>query len=78
MATFAPATDQLKIMNAAMGASVTDGTAYAGDSWGTDLSEPKIADTLVLSVFSVAFEIAVFLLRIRSRLSASIPRLIAR
>ena len=61
-------------MNAAMGATVTDSTVFAGDSWPTTLSEPKIADTLVLSVFSVAFEIAVFLLRIRSRLSASFPR----
>jgi hypothetical protein len=74
MATFAPATEQLKIMNTAMGATVTDSTAYAGDPWRTTLSEPKIADTLVLSVFSVAFEIAVFLLRIRSRLSSSSPR----
>jgi hypothetical protein len=57
-------------MNAAIGATVTDSTAFAGEAWPTALSEPRIADTLVLSVFSVAFEVAVFLLRIRSRLSA--------
>ena len=61
-------------MNEAIGAPVTDSTTYAGDSWPTNLSEPKIADTLVLSVFSVAFEMAVFALRIRSRLSANSHR----
>jgi hypothetical protein len=71
MATFAPATDKLNLMNARLTATVLDHGSLAANS---GLADAPIADTLVLSLFSVVYELAVTLLRVRSRLLAAFAR----
>jgi len=74
MTTFATTTDGLKVMSTGLTATVTDNGGYIGTAWATTIGDLRITDTLVLAVFSVVYEIAVVLLRFRSRLSASSPR----
>ena len=74
MATFAPATDELKVMNAGLTGTAPATGGVAAARWPTAWRGLSIADTLVLSVFSVVYEVAVTLLRFRSRLLAGSPR----
>jgi len=66
MTPFAPASQQITAMNIGV-------TAAADKSFpllGASLARPRLADTLILSAFSVVYEMAVILLRVRSRLMA--------
>jgi hypothetical protein len=62
--------DKLDLTSGGLAVAATDDVGRFGTARATTL----IIDTLVLSVFSVVYEIAVILLRIRSRLSAGAPR----
>lgn len=74
MATSFPATDEIQAVHVGVTAAITDNGTLAAPAGPTSLFGLSIADTLVLSVFSAVYEIAVILLRIRSKLSTGVPQ----
>ena len=63
MTPFAPASQQITALN--VGITAAD---KRFPLLGASPARPRLADTLILSAFSVVYEMAVVLLRVRSKL----------